>query len=127
MRRWTTILIDFQNLLEKCFQSRLRYSSFLQVDFSAVCAVKGIYFCNQKFSPYDAPQALYLSPPPQQPSLNPNTLNYYDWLELGAQPGPGDENTMYAVLIEKKLEDFEKERDQYEQVIQNWRRKRGKC
>lgn len=46
MRRWTTILIDFQNMLEKCFQSRLRYSSFLQVDFSAVCAVKGIYFCN---------------------------------------------------------------------------------
>ncbi|CAL6097685.1 Conserved_hypothetical protein [Hexamita inflata] len=133
LKRWTTIVLNLHNLFEKVFNGSLRYAGFLQVDVSATCAVKGLYFSNIKYSPYDAPQIMYLPPPPKQPANTPNLINYYDWLECGFeaiqhQRTPDyliskkdifSQNIGFAILVEKFLDDFAPEMEKYELQVTN--------
>ena len=128
LRRWSTICVDFKGLFQNCYQQTLSFQSLLQVDVSATCAVKGLYLSNTKFTPYDAPQPMYIPPPPKVHAIPPNLITLYDWLEVGIEPVLAEnkptymisnkdvfaQNTAYCVMLEKKATDFQKEADLYQ-------------
>lgn len=129
LKRWTTIAISLRNLFEKVFNNTFHFQSFVQFECTATSAVKGVYFSNQKFTPYDAPMAMYLPPPPKEPSNPPNIINWYDWCEVGfeqvqcemkpayllaANKNMFSHNISYAVMIEKAVCDFQSEREKFD-------------